>query len=511
MSERRMPLLICTIAIILIVAPYLFAAQMTNAESVFGGFLINPIDGHSYLAKMQQGQQGEWRFVLPYTAEAGAGAYLFIFYILLGHLSRLLNLPLILTFHGFRILGALLLLLVLYQFNKGIFKEQRHQILGFAISALGSGLGWLAIFAGIFTSDFWVAEAYPLLSMYTNPHFSIGLALMILALLPGRRTSFLADLLLGLGLGIIQPFAVVIVLIVKAGKLVVGLFENNESFRKILKADDLVPTIMFASGGGLILVYQYWSILSDPVLSLWNAQNITESPGLADLLISLSPCLILAGLGVKRAWQGKKGKTLVVWAAASLVLVLVPWNLQRRFLTGIYVPLSGLAVYGWMDIEIKERLSFRSGVILLMVLVIPTNIIIAVSGIQAAARRDPKIYLERDIYNGLTWIKDKAAPDALVLADEKLGLYIPSVTGRRVIFGHPFETVNAELERKFLRDFTKGEQENLFFDESIAEREIDILFLTVEISVELDSWIDQKGFVPDYENELLKIYLIGQQ
>ena len=511
MFERRMPLLICLIVIILIVAPYLFAAQMTNSESVFGGFLINPIDGHSYLAKMQQGQQGEWRFALPYTAEAGGGAYLFIFYILLGHLSRLLNLPLILTFHSFRIFGALLLLLVLYRFNKSIFKERRLQILGFAISALGSGLGWLAIFAGIFTSDFWVAEAYPLLSMYTNPHFSIGLALMILALLPGRRTSFLTELLLGLGLGIIQPFAVVIVLIVKAGKLVADIFEDKEPFRKILKADDLIPTIMFASGGGLILIYQYWSILSDPVLSLWNTQNITESPGWADLLISLSPCLILAGLGAIRAWKGERGKILVIWAAASLVLILIPWNLQRRFLTGIYVPLSGLAVYGLMELEKKECLSFRFGVILLMVLIIPTNIIVMASGIQAAARHDPKIYLERDIYNGLTWIKDNAAPEALVLADEELGLYIPSVTGRRVIYGHPFETVNADLERKFLRDFTKGKQDDLFFEESIAEREIDILFLTGEISGELNNWIDKVGFVPDYENELLKIYLVGQR
>ena len=334
---------------------------------------------------------------------------------------------------------------------------------------------------------------------------------MILALLPGRKTSVLSELMLGLGLGIIQPFAVVIVLIVKAGKLVAGFFEDNITFRSRFKADDLIPTLMFASGGGFILIYQYWSILSDPILKLWNAQNITESPGWADLIISLSPCLILAGLGAIRAWQGEKGRTVVIWAAASLALVLIPWNLQRRFLTGIYVPLACLAVYGLMELEQKGRLAFRFGVTLLIILVIPTNIVVLASGIQAAARQDSKIFLEKDIYNGLTWINENVASDALILTDEDLGLYIPSVTGRRVIYGHPFETVNADLEKKFLIDFIIKEQDDLFYEESISDRDIDILFLAGEISGELENWIYQKGFTPDYENELLRIYLIGQQ
>ena len=56
---------------------------------VFGGFLLNPLDGNSYLAKMQQGASGSWRFTLPFTPEPGEGAYLFLFYLALGHLCRL--------------------------------------------------------------------------------------------------------------------------------------------------------------------------------------------------------------------------------------------------------------------------------------------------------------------------------------------------------------------------------------------------------------------------------------
>lgn len=500
--------MIATLVIVLIVAPYLFAVQVNSADSVFGGFLINPIDGHSYLAKMQQGMRGEWRFVLPYTAEAGNGAFLFLFYLGLGHLGRILNLPLIVLYHSVRIIGAILLLGVLYLFNKKLFKEQRYQNLGFAICALGSGLGWIAIFAGLFSSDFWVAEAYPFLSMYTNPHFSIGLSLMILALMPDRKPSKIAELCLGIGLGIIQPFAVVIVLIVKAGKIIVDGFEREGASQRIFKAGDLFPTIAFAFGGGSILVYQYWSILSDPVLSLWNSQNITVSPRITDLIISLSPTLVLAGVGVKTAWKKGRGRSLVIWAVVSLVLVLIPWNLQRRFLTGIYVPLVGLAVYGLIDLERTKRMSFRFSAIVILVLVIPTNIIVLVSGIQAAARHDPKIYQDREMYNGLTWINENTSRDVLVLTDEEVGLFIPSITGRRVIYGHPFETINAEMEKKFLRDFIVENQDGLYFERNISERGVDVLFLSGEVSESLERWINTKGMDPDYENNRVRIFQV---
>ena len=175
MPEKRVILIISCLVILLITIPYIYAFQEDSTEYAFGGFLINPTDGHSYLAKMQLGYQGGWKFVLPYTAESGEGAYLFLFYIGLGHLARIVNLPLLAVFHIARVIGAIFLLWVLKIYFRSVFKEPKMQTLGFSIAALGSGVGWLAVVFGSFTSDFWVAEAYPFLSKYTNPHFSLGL------------------------------------------------------------------------------------------------------------------------------------------------------------------------------------------------------------------------------------------------------------------------------------------------------------------------------------------------
>lgn len=200
--------------------PYIFAAQAAGSNFVFGGFLLNPLDGNSYLAKMYQGWRGDWRFTLPYTAQSGNGSYLFLFYLFLGHLARWLNLPLLSVFHIFRILGTAGMLVALYFFFKTTLVAERLYLPAFVLASLGSGLGWLLLPLGAFTADYWVAETYPFLSAYANPHFVIGLALLLWILtqqaLP--RPLVLKDglfiVLAALALSLISPFGVIIALII---------------------------------------------------------------------------------------------------------------------------------------------------------------------------------------------------------------------------------------------------------------------------------------------------------
>ena len=159
--------------------PYFLAARGGNGDYIFNGFLLNPLDGNSYLAKMYQGWQGEWRFHLPFTPEPGNGAYIFLFYIALGHLGRITGLSLLSIFHTARILGSLAMLWSLWEFYKVVFPTQWSRRLAFVASSMGSGMGWLVINRGLITSDFWISEAYPFLSAYANPHFPLGLSLIL--------------------------------------------------------------------------------------------------------------------------------------------------------------------------------------------------------------------------------------------------------------------------------------------------------------------------------------------
>jgi len=66
-------------AVILAGLPYLLAWRWAPEGTRFAGFLLNPIDGFSYLAKMRQGADGGWLFRLPYASDPGDGVLLFIY------------------------------------------------------------------------------------------------------------------------------------------------------------------------------------------------------------------------------------------------------------------------------------------------------------------------------------------------------------------------------------------------------------------------------------------------
>jgi hypothetical protein len=491
---------IALLSLILISLPYGIAAMAGPPEFVFGGFLLNPQDGNTYLAKMYQGWRGDLRFTLPYSADPGQGGYLFLFYILLGHVARWGNLSLILIFHLARLFGAALMMYILWGFYSVAISVERWRLWAFAFANLGLGLGWLVFASGAVTSDFWVAEAYPFLSGYTNPHFPLSLALVIwLLTLTGlyddsQPRGWLAEWKAGgaaLFLAVLSPFGVIIVLFILAGLLIwelairsaSGLHQKDLSlgFRLAWAAPvcrRLVHRLIWISAPGIPLVlYDLWIARVDTQLAAWNAQNLTLTPPAWDVLLALSPALLLAIPGAWRVVRRHEqyGRVLLVWTLISAALIYAPLGLQRRFLMGLYVPLVGLAMYGLEVFSTRYSIRFaRLAAVLALGLALPTTLLILMVGLIGAQTRDPLLYLTRSEAQALEWLQSNTPADALVLAAPETGLLIPARTGRRVIYGHPYETVNAEVEKAQVTHFFQGG--SLSSPAFLEHRRVDYLF-----------------------------------
>ncbi len=455
--------------------PYVLAALMSGRDYQFIGFLFNPVDGASYLAKMQQGWSGSWRFTLPYTPEAQEGAFIFLYYLLLGHLARWINLPLIWVFHLARLLGAGMLLAALFGFCRRVFRDQPEQIpIAYILCVVGSGMGWLVIFFGSLPSDFWVAEAYPFLSMLTNPHFPLGLALIVFVFndfleeeVPYRYPRLA---LAGLILSMISQFGLVLVLVVASARLAWIWIESRRL--------EWQPVISLGLFGGPFLFYQYYAILSDPILAGWNAQNQTPSPPAWDLLLSFSPALPLAVWGAIQLLRQKHDparRLLISWQVVGALMLSVPFALQRRFILGYYIPTAFLAVYGMADI-VGRWPAWRRLPALALGLALPTNLLLILIGLAGAANHSPELYLTRDEERSLTWIKAETEERSVVIASPEMGRFIPASTGRWVLYGHPFETLNAtQMEAEVLAFY----QEPLWGSALMTylfERKIDFIY-----------------------------------
>ncbi len=461
-----------------LIAPYWLAWQAAGTHFVFGGVLFNPQDGFSYLAKMREGWSGAWRFTLPYTAHPGPGAYLFLFYLALGHVARWLHAPLVVVYHGARLLGALALAWALWRFFEAVLRPRETARRAWQYALFALGMGWLALFWGYATADLWVAEAYPILSALTNAHFPWALALLIFLLTPEPRgLGWLGAA--ALALAMLSPFGVVVALTVW-GVYLGWAFTVDEARQKRLAGRRLLA---IALGGLPYVGYAYWATLHDPVLAAWNAQNVTPMPKWWDVLLSFSPWLEV-GLGglflgalriAKEARAGAGGSRLIqqaaeagrqpgasvarrglpvslwsltFWAVVALGLAVFPWALQRRFLMGLVVPLVGLTVWA-----LAARGWPRWASLALWALTVPTLAAVLLLAWRGIATHDSHFYLTRGEAAAMQWLAEHTPPDAVVLAAPETGMFIPALSGRRVLYGHPMETIEAPRYRELTGDF----------------------------------------------------------
>ncbi|HTP06829.1 MAG TPA: hypothetical protein VMP08_01160, partial [Anaerolineae bacterium] len=410
------------------------------------------LDGLSYLAKMRIGFDGGWLFHLLFTPEQGQGVFLFTYFIALGHLARILGLPLIVVFHAVRLLGGFALLWMIYELiarvTDGIDLRRR----AWWIVALSSGMGWLAALLGHGDSaDMTIPESNTFYMLIANAHFALAAAIMIgmfILILEMRSFSIgkiIILTILSLILAIIQPFAPVAVYGIAGVALLVLWWRDRRFPRRQFSAAFVAGLITVP-----LLIYLYSATQADAVLRAWSQQNQTPSPPPIDYVLGYGLLWIFAFFGVRQAWRRKSDWDilLLAWIIVTLPLLYAPFPLQRRLSLGLHVPIGILAAIGLTEI-VRTKWPRRAliGVTLL------TSVFIELALFGGAATRDPRIYLTTNEAAALTWLQANAAHDAVVLASPEMGGFIPAFAGQRVIYGHPYETVDANTREEQVRSF----------------------------------------------------------
>jgi hypothetical protein len=204
---------------------------------------------------------------------------------------------------------------------------------------------------------------------------------------------------------------------------------------------------------------------ADPAIAEWAKQNVTPSPPLLDVLLGLGLWLPFAIVGAWRSYKVSGAKavliSLSVWLAVTLVLLYVPYALQRRFIGGVFIPLSVLAGLGvaWQLSKLSRmRIPALVG---LIACGFSSNVIVLLALLISPSQADPKVYLTNDEAAALRWLETQVTPSDVVLADTRLGLFVPGWTGARTVYGHPMETIAATVKRSEVEAFYESDDESL--------------------------------------------------
>ncbi len=470
-----------TVVLILLLVPFLWAYGLSLPDSTFTGVLVSPIDGVSYQAKMYQGLEGGWLFHLPYTPEQHQGVVLFVFYLGLGHLARLLNVPATLVFHTARLTGSMLMFLAFYRFIANYTDDVPQRRITWLLGVFGAGVGWIALlFRHVSPDLLMLPEAFPLQAAYANAHFpwALACALLVAHILLSKwlaETDDYPDLnvetaALAASTVILvstSPF-VLLPLSVGVAVLFIWIWQQRGQFPQRQFAWGLVVFLF----GLPLAAYNAWAISrANPVFHAWMQQNVTPSPPVWDYLIAFGPMLALAlvAIWVSRRLLQPRDLFLLGWLLSAGVLLYAPLGLQRRFAMGLMFPLAIYAGRGlWRVVLPRVAEQWKVfGVALAFTTFLPTTIIAVVlpmmTSLSLSQQGGGPYFVQRGELQAMAWLEARD-PGALVLASPETSLFLP-VYGLRVVYGHPFETLHAERRRQSVEAFYRG------WDCSVVENE----------------------------------------
>lgn len=473
-SEWRWVFNASALLIVIITLPFIVAYGATPPGSQFMGMLNNPIDGATYLADMQQGYSGAWLFHLPYTPEPHRGVFLFTFFLAMGHLARLLNLPLTLVFHAARLVSSLLMFVTIYQLVADFTANITQRRITWGMAIVGGGLGWLALLLGkvnpVPPDILAQAEAFPIQAAYTNAHFPLaiaiaawmGHALYTVALVETDRWPRLDYLTMSLAVGTlilisIAPYGLIPLGIGYAAVLVV-LWRRRRAFpRREMAWANLV--LIF---GIPLAAYNGWAISeANPEFHGWMQQNVTLSPPVWDYLIAFGLLLLLAAIGVGKSRHVLETKDvfLLTWIVSAFLLAYAPLGVQRRFLTGINAPLAIYAGVGLWRVVIPSVAERLRPLVLAAVLLLGSLSTILAIAIPLIGVRDTGqgfyFYVTSAEIETLNWLQANAKPADVVLASPEFSLFV-STRGVRIVYGHEHLTPRAGERLREVEEFYKG-------------------------------------------------------
>jgi hypothetical protein len=468
------------VALFLANLPYLLGVLLSTPSMVFGGAVYGVQDVNSYFAKMRQGAQGAWLFQIPYTVEAHAGTIIYIFYLLLGKVSRLTGLSLELVYHVARLVCGVFLLVTVYSFVAFYTPHRAVRRTAFLLIAFSSGLGWLMTvvgatdWLGTISLDLISPEAYTFLTLYSPPHLALATSCLlwgVLCVAQGSASHDLWTVLLGMValwvLSLIGAFYLVVPFSVLG---VHWLRQAVRQHRPDWRALGWIALSAIPAVG--VLLYNLYYFVFDPVYSVWAAQNLVPALHPLHYMAGYHIVALLAVVGVwltRRRWQGRE--VPIVWLVLVPILLLAPFSAARRLIIGAQVPLGLFAAEGWIygvalpfgRLPVVQRLCqhpryTRAGMrrwitAVLILTTFPTNLLLVLGNCVEVAKQEAPIYHSQAELDVLDWLGMHTRPSDAVLCAYETGNYVPARAGNRVLLGLGPETLYAERKKREVQRF----------------------------------------------------------
>ena len=504
-KEWRFVWIIGGVVIILTTLPYLYGYLSSNDYFLWSNY-TNVGDITVYLSLMEQASIGKFFLANLYSHDLAYSLMVQPFWLFLGLLVKLSQLPKIFIYQVARIVFGFCLLIFLYLFLAYFVKDVWQRKIGFLLLAFGSGIGaflhplfvefsshlnGLEIINQI-SADLFLPELNVFVNIFHSPLLPLALLveLLIFYLFINSELKLNYWLITGLFLlvlflGFFHPYDLITVAFVSSFFVLIIWYFHLLTKQKVV---DLKPLILrlgiIFSAFGAIFVYYLILFKFDPFFPVWNQTNFTESPPIFRLLTGYGLIFIFALAGIyfwpkKNDW---KFIFLLSWLLINLFLAYLPFSQQRRVLSTVFIPLvifASLGAVKFLDLffsRIKLKIIPYLITIFLFFILALSNISVLVSNLIFYQRHDEAFYFPASYYQAA--LRLKAEKPSTILATPRVANPMPAITGDKVYIGHLHQTVNYDQKLADLKWFFSTNDIDDQKEAWLKAQKIDFVFYT---------------------------------
>lgn len=451
--------------------PFLYGFLRTPADRVYTGLMFDVPDHAQYWSWVTASREA---LFIPntMTPEPNAASFLNPAMWMLAKVQLLFGLSFAALFQWWRIAAALVIGPALAVATSRLSRTREQARLAFWIALAGGGLGWILI--GLkyalrmpeapFPEAIYIVEPNTWFGLLAYPYLPLAQGFMLIALVGAfglhvRPTagSVAACAIGALGVALLHAYDLVVVY------AVLGAFWIVETVRtrRIQWRLSWAIVLILICSAPLAGYYQYLTS-ADPLWRSVLAQYVnagvwTPMPPLLPVLMGV-PLLFALWRLRSLDWRHDGTRFAAVWTVTGLGLVYVPTVFQVKLLAAWQVPLAIVAADLWVSSLgpavsrgiarfVGPGLARPAAVLVLALLVLPTNLYLIVWRLIDLRRADSSYYITTDEKAALDALAAHSSKDDVVLAVEDVGRWVPNYGRTRAYLAH-WAMTNHYLDRR---------------------------------------------------------------
>lgn len=473
-------------------APYIYQPYNNPPDKTYIGSFPIVTDKPVYLAEMTQGAEGEWLFAYNYTTEPEEKTFIYFFYIFLGHLATILNLPLETAFLLSRFFFGLILIATVILFIRYFVKNEMQRKIAYVLVFFSSGLGFIT--NNSMSLDRWIPDFIPMVRFSYFPHMvfaNILLLVIILLFFHSLKTksinlAFLSGFLSFI-LNILLPYHNFVIYSVISLFLLLNFFKN----RLFSLTDYFKNGLIFFTVSLPSFIYMAYLGLFDPFWREIAKYNSLPTPPITELLTGFGLILIPSIYGLYFLLKNKNfyGSLFLFWTISAFLIAYIPFiPMQRRVLeTGLFVPLAITASFGILTIYNKLKAKniklLRLKTCLLLIFIFPYMVfgnVVNLLDYAGVVRRinDPLFYVPNENIKAMRWLRQNSFSDSIILSSYYNGNIIPYYANRMVYVGHTLMTIDSEKKLQEIESFYSGKKSSKEMEQFLKDKKISHVFFS---------------------------------